>query len=394
MNAAELQRRIELGEDSETEFKGVVSDGFRIQARALAREVAALANLRGGLIVVGVEDDGAVTGTGDRRQTDDLMLQVSQAVFDNVEPSLTCPIRKVQLEGTNLLTVDVPAFAVSRPFAVGGRYPIRDASRVRNALPQELTRLLESATFHLDERPVEGAAREDLDEGLITAFAERVGARGIVDERRERWLWAIKCLTPDAIPTVAGVLFFGREPERWRPEARVSAVRFEGTRVGAELADRVEISGPLPEQLVETRRFLDKHLDAPARLEDFERVEGGLPRLALREALANALAHRDYRASSQTRVFVFDDRVEIDNPGTLLNSLTLDNVREGISQPRNPVVSSLLARGRGRESLGIGIPVMFEEMRERGLPEPELELRGGHFRVVLRRHASGTDDPA
>ena len=105
----------------------------------------------------------------------------------------------------------------------------------------------------------------------------------------------------------------------------------------------------------------------------------------LREALNNAVAHRDYRAASQIRVFVFDDRVEIINPGGLLNRLTLDSVRlGGISQRRNPVVASLLARLAKRENLGVGVPEMIRLMSERGLPEPEFELPAGHFRVTLR----------
>ncbi|MET0405495.1 MAG: ATP-binding protein, partial [Cystobacter sp.] len=123
-------------------------------------------------------------------------------------------------------------------------------------------------------------------------------------------------------------------------------------------------------------------------VEGLERVEEGIPEKVLREAVLNAMAHRDYRAASQVRIFVFDDRVEIVNPGELLNQLTMDGIRlGGISQRRNPVLAGLLARARRRENMGMGVPEMMRLMRERKLPPPEFSLEAGHFRVVLRLEA-------
>jgi len=114
-------------------------------------------------------------------------------------------------------------------------------------------------------------------------------------------------------------------------------------------------------------------------------VEEGIPEKVLREAVLNAVAHRDYRAASQVRIFVFDDRVEFVNPGELLNQLTLEGIQlGGISQRRNPVVAALLARARRRESLGMGVLEMIRLMRERKLPPPEFSVAAGHFKVVLR----------
>jgi ATP-dependent DNA helicase RecG len=109
-----------------------------------------------------------------------------------------------------------------------------------------------------------------------------------------------------------------------------------------------------------------------------------VPRSALREALLNALLHRDYRMSSQVRILIFSDRTEFANPGGLLNRLTVDSIRAGMSQRRNPAICSLLNRARGAENIGRGIPEMIRAMKDRGLPEPEFDVQGGHFRVVLR----------
>ena len=165
----------------------------------------------------------------------------------------------------------------------------------------------------------------------------------------------------------------------------MSVVRFKGTEISGEFLDKQEIGGRLPDQLQSATDFLNRHMVNPAQIQGMERVEKGVPLEVLREALVNALVHRDYRASSQTCVFVFDDRVEIVNPGVLLNRLSLESIRlAGIKQYRNPLIVSLMSRMRRRESLGMGIPEMIRLMQKRGLPEPEFSLAGGHFRVVLR----------
>ena len=152
--------------------------------------------------------------------------------------------------------------------------------------------------------------------------------------------------------------------------------------MSGEFADRKEIGGTLLQQL-DHREHVPPHAGGHLGLSSAR--SAAIPEVVLREALVNALAHRDYRAASQVRLFVFADRIEIINPGILLNHLSLDSVRlGGISVRRNPVIASLLSRARRSESLGMGVPEMIARMRERGLPEPEFNLEGGHFRVVLR----------
>ncbi|EYF08586.1 ATP-binding protein [Chondromyces apiculatus] len=209
--------------------------------------------------------------------------------------------------------------------------------------------------------------------------------------RRLPYLKALQCLDPSGALTVAGVLLFAREPQRWLPDARISAVCFPGTRISGEMKDRHDLDGNLFQQLDAAISFLDRNVAAPARIEGYRREERGIPMPARREAVLNALAHRDYRAASQIRLFVYDDRVEVINPGVLLNQRSLDSIRlGGISQRRNPALAAALVRASRREKLGMGVPEMIglPEMRSlmlmRGLPEPEIRLEGGHCRVVLR----------
>jgi len=387
MDPAAIERALRLGEDSLTEFKSVERSGFRLDAHDLAKAIVALANLRGGMVLVGVEDDGRPTGVGTPAQADALMRQISQVCQLGVHPAITCPTVRTEAAGVHILVVEVPEFGPDRPYREAkGAYYVRDGNRSREATRDELVRLLQSVDHHLDEQPVEGATRADLDEVAVRDFLT-LAYRGLESSGDPlRYLPPLRCLDErTGVPTVAGLLFFGREPARWLPDARISAARLPGTAFGTQFLDRKEFAGRLLEQLDGVLAFLRLHLPAASHVEGMNRVEEGIPDEALRESLANALAHRDYRAASQIRVFVFDDRAEIVNPGTLLNRLTLDSVRVGgISQRRNPVVASLLARARLRENFGLGVPEMVALMRARGLPEPELSVDGGHFRVVLR----------
>jgi ATP-dependent DNA helicase RecG len=297
-----------------------------------------------------------------------------------VRPAIWCPITKVEVEGKLLVVVDVPASSPDRPYRAERVFYIRDASMTREASREELLRLLQSQNVYHDESALTGAGLDDLDTEAVDGYLRSLYEPG-APARREQYLRSLRCLDEDGVPTVAGILLFGREPQRWIPDARISAARFSGTRVSSEFADRKDIGGTLLSQLDHASIFLP----TPTGVSGLERVERGIPEVVLREALVNALAHRDYRAASQIRLFVFADRVEIINPGLLLNHLTLDSIRVGgISVRRNPVLASLLSRARRSESLGIGVPEMVAKMRERGLPEPELTLEGGHFRVVLR----------
>lgn len=377
MDATTIAQRIQLGEDSRTEFK---SASRGLDAKVLARAISAFANARGGQIFVGVEDDGTVTGVGDLKEADTLMLRVVQVCQTQIRPAIWCPITKAEVDGKLLLVVEVPASSPDRPYRADHIFYIRDASMTREATREEMLRLLQSQNVYHDESTVDGARLDDLDIEAIDGYLRALYEPGAIT-RREHYLRSLKCLDPGGAPTVAGLLLFGRDPQRWIPDARISAVRFAGTAMSGELADRKEIGGTLLQQLDHASMFLP----APAGISGFERVERGIPEVVLREALVNALAHRDYRAASQVRLFVFADRVEIINPGLLLNHLTLDSVRlGGISVRRNPVIASLLSRARRSESLGIGVPEMIAKMRELGFPEPEFNLEGGHFRVVLR----------
>lgn len=385
MDKGILAERLRLGEDSETELKSVAHDGFQLTTalqQNIAREIVAFANGGGGLLILGAEDGGQVTGTGTPKQADEVFRALTQVCQTRIQPALFCHTRKVEQEGKILVVAEVPAWSPNRPYRTSGKFYLRDGTTVREATQEELVRMLQSQAVHLDEQPARGASRGDLDEGEIQRFFQATYPGGVRDA--QAYLRALKCLDGEA-PTVTGILFFGKDPQQFFPDAAVLAIRFPGHRTALEMKDKKEIRGTVFRQIEAAQQFLSNHVPSPATVTGWTRKEQGIPVPVLREALHNALAHRDYNAASQTRIFVFEDRVEIINPGILLNRLTRESITlGGISQKRNPAIAALIARTAGRENAGLGVPAMFDMMREAGLPEPEIDLAGGHFRIVLR----------
>ncbi|WP_147445058.1 ATP-binding protein [Corallococcus sp. CA053C] len=379
-----LEQLLRLGEDSLTEFKSVVHRNFQIDADDIAKAIVSMANTKGGLVLIGVEDDGTVSGTGDRKQTDTLMMQVSQLCQDRIEPPLICALQKREHQGQTLLQVEVPAFSPSRPHRAGRIYYVRDGNRSREAKREELVRMLQSTDAYFDEQEMTGATVEDLDTEAVRAFFTSVYPRQISEQNIVPHLTALKCLERTGVPTVAGILMFGKEPTRWLLDARISAVRVQGTTVSSTFLDRQEMEGRLLDQIDQASAFIQRNIAAPSHVEGMLRVADGLPVEVIREAILNAVTHRDYKPASQIRINIFDDRIEILNPGNLLNHLTLENIRQGgISQKRNPILASLLAKAQRRENLGFGVPDMVRVLGEKGFKEPTIELVAGHFKLVL-----------
>ena len=384
MNEQSLEQMLRSGEDSMTEFKGVIHGNYKADAADLAKAITALANTRGGYLLIGVEDDGTPTGVGTVEQADQLMRQVTQLCQNNIEPPLLCTVAKREVRGIPILVVEVPSYSPSRPHRAASIYYVRDGNRSREARREELVRLIQSTDYHFDEQPMTGATQEDFDRDAVRAFLASAFPGRASEQNVTPLLGALKCVDRTGIPTVTGILLFGREPARWLVDARISAVRLQGTTVSRSFVDKQELTGRLLEQIDAASAFIQRNVAAPAQVEGLVRVERGIPLDVVREAITNAVLHRDYRSASQIRVLIFDDRLEVINPGELLNQLTLDNIRQGgISQKRNPVLASVLNRARRSENLGFGIPEMINRMRELGFREPSIEVTGGHFKLTL-----------
>lgn len=379
MSPDEIEARLRTGEDSETEFKSARAD-----KDALEKALCAFANSGGGDLIIGVEDDGSVHGVGSIQDADELQRRITQLFNDSISPPLRGRLLVVEVRAQRVLVVRVPGFLPERPFRTrSGRYIVRDGPMSREARPDELKRILLSGpTHYFDEEPVVDASHEDLDDLAVREFFT-AAYPGWSDALSTRYLRALQAVDRGGTPTVTGILLFGRDPQQFLLDAYVTAIRFPGNEVRSQFVGHEEIRGRLVDQLDRAVAFLVAQHPSGSIVEGLVRRETGVPVAVWREAVANALAHRDYQAPAQTRIFVFDDRVELANPGVLLNQLTIDGLRLGVTQRRNPHIAAALARRQRRENAGVGIPDMIQTLVERGLPEPELRVESGEFRLTI-----------
>ena len=384
MDRLELYELIAGGEDTFVEFKRDVS-----QRSDFAGEMIAFANTQGGRILVGVDDDGTVVGIPDPKRTEEAVLNIAR---DNVIPSLRVAIDRVDADEKTVLVVQSPRRAGHPYENNSGQCYIRVGSTKRLATPQERARLLQAAGMvHFDETPVPGTSIRDLDVAAFEAFLQRALNSGIEEAGLplQSLLLNRRLMVPDFDDTprmsVAGLLMFGREPQTLMAHSRISAVRWAGEVAGETILDRQEIEGRLPQLIDKAESFLRRNTAQGAQIQGFKREDRPqYPPEALREAVVNAVAHRDYsREGPQIRIFVFDTCVEVHSPGGLPNSVTLDNMKTGFSSPRNRLIVQLLFNLGYMSSFGTGIPRMLRLMKQHTGVAPELIVEDAELIVRL-----------
>lgn len=244
--------------------------------------------------------------------------------------------------------------------------------------PESLAR--EMVAF--DISPVEGANFDDLDPARLHDYWQSCYQIPYGDlERGEQFniLRNADILAPleDAwVVSVGGLLLFGRQPQRRLPHSAISFAVFDGDDITAELLDKKELTGALPELIDQGAALVRLFLPRPSVVQGLRREEQDkIPPKVIREALVNAVCHRDYSlANRKIQIFVYRNRVEIRSPGRLPNTLTLEKIRYGNSAPRNLFLLQYLDNLRYVDGLGRGIPMILKAMGERAQFEEIGEL--------------------
>ncbi|MCI0558498.1 MAG: putative DNA binding domain-containing protein [Nitrososphaera sp.] len=378
----EIKELIEGSETLHVEFKSA-----RAHSEALAAALVSFLNTEGGFLLMGVEDDGQVSGVENVEAT---RQRLDQILANSIIPRATAYLETVKYGGKDLLKVGVPR-GLDRPYQTNkGQCFIRTNTGKRLASREEIRRLyLAVRAFYYDESTLVGTSLGDVDFDVFNDFlAQAYGYSK--DETRTRveytqLLRNLKAMQGDEL-TVAGLLFFGRYPQTYLATARIDFARFAGIRAGETITDRKEVGGRLPQQLDGIEQILRIHLLHRGAIREFQpEAQYEIPLEMLREALINALVHRDYSLASPIRVLIFDDRLEIHSPGKLPNGVTVDNIRAGVHVERNPIILSLMAKVGLMTRLGTGILRILRLAKETGLPEPGLVETESEFIVTLYR---------
>lgn len=385
----EISRQLRLGEDSHWEFKQIRFAGARPadpRPDDLADEIAALANTDGGTLLCGVTDAGEPQGLS-REQMEELERLVVNLCTDAIKPPVRPTILRRMVDDRSLLLVEVPQGHAQHD-SPGGSYH-RVGSSKRRMTSDERLRLAQrrgQARFvWFDKQTVPGTGLGTLDEAL---WKPLLSAEGAADPPSALEKMGLLSRGQNGVrqATVTGVLLCSRAPEEWLPNACITATCYRGPERGTEQIDAQTIGGPLQRQIGEGVAFAVRNMRVAARKSP-ERAE--LPQYseeALFEAVVNAVAHRDYSIrGSRIRLSMFEDRVEIQSPGSLPNNLTVDDMPHR-QATRNELLTSLLGRvpasgikGSGgrlfiMERRGDGVPIMRRQTRELSGSYPIFEL--------------------
>ncbi len=378
---------IRRDERQRVEFKwGLIKTGD------LAETIMAFANAEGGIIYLGVAEGPPPRLSGRIKQvTKQYLDNIHRAARDILVPPVRdVDIQEIEVEGKNVLAIVVPRSDRVHQHR-NGKILVRRGSENVALRGEALDEAwIQRERPSLDDRPVMDANLEDLDPDRVGWYLGRaVEERGLpvdhslsLEENLTR-LNAVFRDGNDLVPRVAGVLLFGRDPQRFVPQSEVRLARFQGAS-SVNFIDRLECRGTLPEMIDEAERFVKRNTRVAAKIVGFERREiTEYPYSAVREAITNAVTHRDYwRSGTEVRVSIFADRIEVQSPGRLPPPLTLATLGEE-HVLRNELIAQLLFNIHYIERWNTGVERMRRQMREHGLREPEFEEIGQAFRVTF-----------
>lgn len=351
----------------------------KIDAAAIVIPMIAFANADGGLLAVGIEDNGEITGIDAYINK---INEILRAGYDFCRPSIF--IEKETVDCTDskgnpnhILLIKVPQ---SADMHVNNRDEVylRVGDKSKKLTFEERMELMYSKgmRFYEDE-PVYRSTLDDIDMDFVAKYCEKIGYGKTPEEYIRQ--------NKDYIVNVAGrqemsgaaIMMFGKEPQRFFPRSRVRFIRYEGTeaKVGAEMnviKDKI-FEGRILELVEQTIEYVRTQIKEHTYLGPDARfvTEPEYPEFAWKEIIVNAIAHRDYSIKgTDIQIKMFDDHITVESPGTLPGTVRLNNMRE-IHFSRNPKMAQLLHEYEYVREFGEGVDRMYREMEEAGLPAPE-----------------------
>ena len=402
MNKADLIELIRNGEDSTLEFKRDDIPNYD-----LAKTLVAFLNLEGGTVLLGVEDDGQISGTS-RERLDEWVAELCRVKIEPPVVPLLSWARDAD-PGRDVLAIHVTR-GPDKPYARvhGGHrtYYIRVSNTSREASREELERMYqESGRLHYGLKPTPGAGLEAFDLRRLRDYLTRVlNATVPAEDDLGGWetlLRNIELMTVSAeqlVGTIAGLLLFGTTPNRYVPQAGIRAVCFPGTEPDYATRADEDLRGPMVPlgtadgSMIEAGLvdrawdFVRRNTTPTARLEDARRIDyWEYPESVIREAVVNALLHRDYSiAGTDVMLSIFSDRLEIQSPGKLPNTLTVDGMKLGVRYARNQTLVNVMRDYGYVDARGMGIRnKIIPGMLAHNGTEPDLIAEDYRFTVRL-----------
>lgn len=405
MTKTELLELLKNGENSGVEFKR-----DQVQPEDLAKEMAGLLNLDGGHILLGVEDDGTISGL--TRNSKIAEEWVAETARIHLQPAVNPYWEMFKWDDLKIIgVVSLPADSPDKPYKAkrGATWVtrIRVGSTTRDATREEEARLYQqSGLIRHDLRPVPGSSLADLDRRRLTNYFRNIRAQDCpADDDEEGWrhlLINTDLMVEDrgrAIPTAGALILFGVKPNRYLPQAGITAVAYPGAEKDYATKERAVLRGPVVALLSEDGKvvetgvieqaleFVRRNTHAEARIEEGGRRSENwdYPLDAIREAVVNAVAHRDYTITvTDIELSIYADRIEVISPGGLPNTVTVEKMRAGYRASRNELIKEILRDYRYVEATGLGVPrKIVQGMLQHNETDPDLVEEDARFTVRL-----------
>ena len=360
----------------------------------ILKTIVAFANGAGGELIIGVSDrDREILGVKDPLLMEE---KISNMVFDGIQPFVSPYISVMNVDSKPILIVkilpgmDRPYFIKSKGIEKGAY--IRIGSSNRQATPEmadELRRQARGIMFESEIDITKGV--NDLDDSSLSTFFNAIGQSRYTKETLRKWR-ILQTNNGDYFPTVAGLVLFGKRDLLDYDFAVIRLTRYQGTTLN-NISETREYGIPLIDAVDPVCQDIIGFLRKESYLKGARRLEQTvIPTFAIREAVVNAIVHRDYSMTgSSIKINVFDDRLEVNSPGILFGNLDIADIGTGLSECRNRSIVRVFRRLNYMEELGTGIARIIELYREKGLKQPEFSEQGRHFRAVLPQH-SGSEN--
>jgi len=377
MDEKQALELISGGETETTEFK-------RTTTKDSGKTICAFSNAGGGVLFIGVEDKGSIKGLNPNS-----LDKIQQQIYHSQQecsPVPVCSISKVNTKFGVILAVKVPQFGSGVCYYKDEIYVRVGTTNHRIAGPA-IEDFLKKKQVLCFEDENSDAKISDLDLNKIKSYVgQRNPSINFESSKIKSILRTLRVAigNGDFHLKKSAVLLFAKNPDQFILQNQVKLARFKGV-LAIDILDTITLSDTLIENIERSVKFVIKNISKSYKIEGVRRKEVlEYPIVALREAIVNAIVHRDYYSPAATQINIFDDRIEITNPGALPKELKVKDLPFlGLGIPRNPTLYRLLSDVKIVEGLGTGFPRMFGTMRAAGLPDPRPEDIGTLFKITL-----------
>lgn len=375
----DIKLLVSSGEGYNAEFKVNVPS----KVKDIAEEICAFANAAGGVLLIGINNANQIVGV----EIDNTKRSAIQNSLSEITPPLSCSLAFVEIDGKTIGVIEVPSGS-NKPYVLSGAIYVRIGPNTQKLTTAEQMRdfFQQSERIYFDEVPCSDFSHASMvDAGFLQLFKTEARINAAVPD--DQIFRNLKLYSGDQSFKNGAVLFFGKQPELWNEQALVRCLAFQGTDKRFIIDDQF-FGGNLHNQYQQAMKWLRGKLNVRY---DIEGQGSGprkeiweIPETVFKEVIINSLAHRDYYdKGALTLIEVFDDCVEISNPGGLVSAISETEFGKR-SHSRNPLIFGLFARMHLVEQVGSGIGRIRELMKEAGLPEPIFQ-KAGFFTVTLER---------